>query len=163
MISKMKNKIILLTLLVAVLLCACSKTAQNQSTTNLTTTTELTTTASTTQSSGSGLTYYDKNGKAHNDLSELPFYDKDNNAYYYVEDLENPYFVDSDNNQYAGLSCFIDSNGYFIYDEDGSITISDDGMTATDSNGTVYYPAPTVMWDVDGNAVSAFGFGDIIE
>lgn len=153
------KKILSLSAIVLVLLslCACSKGDGEA-----TTTTENESSFSAVSSDDNGLIYYDKNGVAHNSIGELPFYDKNDKPYYYVEELENPYFTDEEGNHYDGLNCFIDSNGDFVIDTEDEIELTDDGMHAKDKEGNIYYSAATVRWDIDGNPISVFGFGEII-
>ena len=116
---------------------------------------------STTQDSNS-LNCYDRNGVLHNSFAELPFYDADGNEYYYVDEIENAYFVDNAGKHYDGMKCFVDRNSNFIYDSNGEIKLNDDGVSATAKDGSEVYPAATVRWDVDGNMATFFGFGELI-
>ncbi len=147
--------------------CGCSKSADsNQSTTaDSQTQTASQTTQSAEQSSKSSSSariYYDRYGKEHSSYETLPLYDSDGNAYTFVSQSKNSYYKDKNGNKYPSSRCFVDKHSNFIYDKNGEITLSDDGMSATGKDGTTYYPAETVVWDIDGNLVTVFGFGEII-
>lgn len=147
--------------------CGCSKSADSgQSTTADTQTQAVSQTAQATeqgsQSASAARIYYDRYGKEHSSYETLPLYDSEGNAYTFVSQSKNSYYKDKDGNKYPSRRCFVDKQSNFIYDKNGKITLSDDGMSATDKDGTVYYPAETVIWDVDGNLVTVFGFGEII-
>ncbi len=147
--------------------CGCSKSANNEQSTTGDAHTQavLQTTQSTeqgSQSASSARIYYDRYGKEHSSYETLPLYDSDGNAYTLVSQSKNSYYKDKDGNKYPSRRCFVDKQSNFIYDKNGEITLSDDGMSATGKDKTVYYPAETVIWDVDGNLVTVFGFGEII-
>ena len=147
--------------------CGCSKSADNeQSTTSDTQTQTVSQTAQATeqgsQSASSARIYYDRYGKEHSSYETLPLYDSDGNIYTFVSQSKNSYYKDENGNKYPSRRCFVDKQSNFIYDKNGEIKLSDDGMSATDKDGNTYYPAETVIWDVDGNLVTVFGFGEII-
>jgi predicted nucleic acid-binding Zn ribbon protein len=105
--------------------------------------------------------YYDKNGNVYNDDDDVVYYDNDNNTYTYDED--DYCFVNSMNEEFNFIYCFVDTNGYFYYDEAGAkddenatVFYNDDISKWTDSDGNVYYYADEVSWDVDGNLVDSY-------
>lgn len=147
--------------------CGCSKSANNEQSTTADAHTQAVsqTTQSTeqgSQSASSARIYYDRYGKEHSSYETLPLYDSDGNTYTLVTQSKNSYYKDKDGNKYPSRHCFVDKQSNFIYDKNGEITLSDDGMSATGKDKTVYYPAETVIWDVDGNLVTVFGFGETI-
>ena len=147
--------------------CGCSKSANNEQSTTADAQTQAVsqTTQSTeqgSQSASSARIYYDRYGKEHSSYETLPLYDSDGNAYTLVSQSKNSYYKDKYGNKYPSRRCFVDKQSNFIYDKNGEITLSDDGMSATGKDKTVYYPAETVIWDVDGNLVTVFGFGETI-
>ena len=147
--------------------CGCSKSADSEQTTTADAQSQTVsqTAQSTEQGSQSASTariYYDRYGKEHSSYETLPLYDSEGNTYTFVSQSKSSYYKDKNGNKYPSRRCFVDKQSNFIYDKNGEITLSDDGMSATDKDGTVYYPAETVIWDVDGNLVTVFGFGEII-
>ena len=147
--------------------CGCSKSENNEqsSTADAQSQTVSQTAQSTeqgSQSASSARIYYDRYGKEHSSYETLPLYDSEGNAYTFVSQSKNSYYKDENGNKYPSRRCFVDKQSNFIYDKNGEITLSDDGMSATGKDGTVYYPAETVIWDVDGNLVTVFGFGETI-
>lgn len=169
MTKKYFKTAVIIVSLVAVIaaFCGCSKSANNeQSTTAVAQTQSVSQTMQSTeqgsQSASSARIYYDRYGKEHSSYETLPLYDSDGNAYTLVTQSKNSYYKDKDGNKYPSRHCFVDKQSNFIYDKNGEITLSDDGMSATGKDKTVYYPAETVIWDVDGNLVTVFGFGETI-
>ncbi len=105
----------------------------------------------------SGLKYYDRNGKAYDSAEKVPFYDRDGNVYLCAKD-ENyiTYFYREGTEEKLDMKqCFVDKDGYFIYDDKGNITLSADGFSAEDKDGTAYSPAALVIWNKDGTMISA--------
>lgn len=169
MTKKYFKTAVIIVSLVAVIaaFCGCSKSANNEQSTTADAQTQAIsqTTQSTeqgSQSASSARIYYDRYGKEHSSYETLPLYDSDGNAYTLVSQSKNSYYKDKDGNKYPSRHCFVDKQSNFIYDKNGEITLSNDGMSATGKDKTVYYPAETVIWDVDGNLVTVFGFGEII-
>lgn len=169
MTKKYFKAAVIIVSLVAVIaaFCGCSKSTNNeQSTTADAQTQAVSQTAQSTeqgsQSASSARIYYDRYGKEHSSYETLPLYDSDGNAYTLVSQSKNSYYKDKGGNKYPSRHCFVDKQSNFIYDKNGEITLSDDGMSATGKDKTVYYPAETVIWDVDGNLVTVFGFGETI-
>lgn len=169
MTKKYFKTAVIIVSLVAVIaaFCGCSKSANNEQSTTADAQTQAIsqTTQSTeqgSQSASSARIYYDRYGKEHSSYETLPLYDSDDNAYTLVSQSKNSYYKDKDGNKYPSRHCFVDKQSNFIYDKNGEITLSNDGMSATGKDKTVYYPAETVIWDVDGNLVTVFGFGETI-
>lgn len=161
---------ITIVLLIALIfaICGCSNSVKNAEETSADGTQSQTVSQQTqpneqgSQSASSARIYYDRYGKEHSSYETLPLYDSDGNAYTFVKQSKNSYYKDKDGNKYPSRKCFVDKQSNFIYDKDGKITLSDDGMSATDKDNNTYYPAETVVWDIDGNLVTVFGFGEII-
>lgn len=105
--------------------------------------------------------------------NENGYYDASGNKVFYLSDIS---FTDTDGNQYTfdyessgydklyinGTSqylnadlCYIDENGYLVYDEDMSITAQDE-QSCADEDGTVYYPAKFTTFNKDGSVKYSF-------
>jgi hypothetical protein len=121
-----------------------------------------TTESSTVSSSDTEIVYYDKKGNEYSSMRDIIFYDKHDNEYVYEKDGDTACYQRSDGKKCDYEKCFINTDGTFIYDEDDSLTMSENYMSATDSDGNVYYPAATVYWNDDGEIVPYFGMGELI-
>lgn len=104
------------------------------------------------------LRYYDRDGKAYKDATEVPYYSKDGKTYFYRKEADlTQYFVEKDSDKQLDLKrCFVDGEGYFIYDEKGEITLSDDIVSATDKEGNKYIPASLAIWNEKGELITMF-------
>ncbi len=156
------------TLLVLVcLFSACSKSAdsEKESTTGFEVTEEsvYTTNPNETTTEAEDVVFYDRYGKTYNKLTELPYYAQSGKVYYYSKSNGKACFVDKQKNVYDVNKCFIDPKGYFVYDEEGNITLDESSLSATSKNGTIYFPAVTIRWTVDHKMALAFGFGKELE
>lgn len=100
------------------------------------------------------LSFYDMKGNAYKNMEDVIYYAKDGSQYVNVRDEKTyeSFFVNTkdETQKYESLKCFVDKDGYFIYDADGAIDLDDTYMTAKDSEGNVYYPAEIVGWDSSG-------------
>lgn len=154
-------------LALACLFSACSKSddAKEEGTTKFEVTEEslYTTDANETTTDASDVVFYDRYGKTYNNLNDLPYYAQNGKVYYYSKSNGKACFVDTQNNEYDVNKCFIDPKGYFVYDEDGNITLDETSLMATGKNGTTYFPAVTIRWTVDHKMALAFGFGKELE
>lgn len=106
---------------------------------------------------------YDRSGIAYSNLYDILYYDKDGNTYTFDIDFINTQSGEHYNSDY----CFVDSDGYFCYIDDGSLEpISDDNYSYTDydengneivipvsyqdNGGNKYYAAEYVSWNYSG-------------
>ena len=103
------------------------------------------------------LTYYDRNGKAYDAPDKVPFYDKDGNVYKMKQDenLKSWFVKDGSDKKLEYSKCFVDKDGYFIYDEKDELTQSADSFIAKDKDGNEYSPAALVLWTKDGRMISS--------
>jgi hypothetical protein len=103
------------------------------------------------------LRFYDRNGKAYKDLTEVPYYDRDGKVYLYRKDKDlNQYFIEKDSKKKLEFKkCFVDSEGYFFYDEKGEITVTD-LVTGVDKDGNQYTPASLAIWNEKGELMNMF-------
>lgn len=100
--------------------------------------------------------YYDMNGKAYENSAEVPFYDKDGNAYTYtIDNKYNEYLVDATGKKIDYYLAFVGADGYVVFDETNSFGINDD-LDYVDTNGNVCYTAYDVSWDADGNMIYSY-------
>ena len=104
-----------------------------------------------------GLRYYDRDGKAYDSPDKVPFYDRDGNVYHYITDEQVRIFFENEKTgeKLESEKCFVDGDGYFVYDKNGELTFDSDFLTATDSDGNKYSPAALVIWNSDGKMISA--------
>jgi predicted nucleic acid-binding Zn ribbon protein len=105
--------------------------------------------------------YYDKNGNAYDDDDDVLYYDKDNNTYTY--DDEDYVFEDGFGDEFDFAYCYVDSDGYFYFDEagyngnsDATIYYSGKYDAYVDDDDNIYYYADEVSWDADGNLVDCY-------
>lgn len=92
-------------------------------------------------------TYYDKMGNEYNELDvTIDMYDRGGNKYVYtVKGLFEPsVYVDENGKEYDADKCFIDSDGWFYYDENGSLKIEEDYdwyicLRYEDADGNKYF------------------------
>lgn len=97
--------------------------------------------------------YYDREGNSYTNPDDVIFYAKDGTQYVYLrDDSYKSFYVNTkdESEKYEAIKCYVDKDGYFVYDEDGSIVIEDNLMTAKDSDGNIYYPAEIVTWNSSG-------------
>lgn len=87
----------------------------------------------------------------------VPYYDKDNNKYVYSFSSENQqgYYTNLKTKQkYDNELCFVDAEGYFVYDKALSFKKINNEYLYEDENGNSYYWASSVSWDEDGNMLN---------
>jgi nitrate reductase NapE component len=100
---------------------------------------------------------YDVNGKSYTNSSLVPYYDKSGNKYTYNRDEDNlEYLTDSNGTQYSFYNCYVDENGYFVYDADLELT-STDYLTYYDENSNKYFKASDISWNANGKLVDSNG------
>lgn len=105
------------------------------------------------------VTYYDKMGNEYNELDiTIDMYDRDGNKYVYkVNGLLKPsVYVDEDGNEYDAEKCFIDSDGWFFYDENGLLKIEEDYewyicVRYEDDDGNKYFQLGVASFQFDEN------------
>ena len=122
--------------------------------------------------------YYDREGNAFLDRSEVTFQDTDGNEYSYNFDKSgyDYLYINGTQKRLNSDLCYIDIDGYLHYDEDMSILVKDstccvdeDGYLVYDNeqsftgeknedgfdvytspDGSTYYWASSISWDKDG-------------
>ena len=95
--------------------------------------------------------YYDAEGNAHFYQSDVFYLDKNGNKYTYDFDksgYERLYINGSNSFLNADL-CYLDQNGYLVYDEDMSITAKNE-YSCVETDGSLYYPVNFAEIDKDG-------------
>ncbi|MBR3148601.1 MAG: hypothetical protein IKF64_00370 [Eubacterium sp.] len=104
------------------------------------------------------LTYYDRDGKAYKNAVDVPYYSKDGKIFYYVKEPDlTQYFIEEGSKTKLDIKrCFVDKDGYFIFDEKGEITLNDDIVTASDKDGNTYIPASLAIWNEKGELITMF-------
>lgn len=104
--------------------------------------------------------YYDMKGNAYKTGEEVPFYDKDGNAFIYKETEEFDCYLVNGETKYDYYYCYVTPEGYLIYDKNDSFEIVDenfDGATKyNDNSGNPCYSATDISWDADGNLITSF-------
>lgn len=100
------------------------------------------------------IAYYDMKGNEYENIEEVLLYDADGNVYEYSLD-ENSYVNRTTGDSYDSYMCYVTKDGYFYYDEDGSIEASDDYSSYVDTDGTEYYLTSGVYWTADGEMTNS--------
>lgn len=96
--------------------------------------------------------YYDKEGNQYYTDVDVPYIDYEGNTYTYNFDkkgYEYLYINGTDNFIVSDL-CYLDKDGYLVYDDDLSITAKDE-HTCIDTDGTIYYPVNYTKFNKDGS------------
>lgn len=104
-------------------------------------------------------TYYDKMGNEYNELDvTIDMYDRDGNKYVYTVNglFEPSVYVDENGNEYDSDKCFIDSDGWFIYDDNGSLKVEEDYewnicVRYEDADGNKYFQLGDASFQIDEN------------
>lgn len=101
--------------------------------------------------------YYDKNGNEYEYQSDVQYRDADNNIYTYDFDKTgfDYLYINNTDKRLAAYLCYLDKDGYVIYDGDMSITVKDEN-SCSDTDGTVYYPVKYSYFNKDGSIFSVF-------
>lgn len=105
--------------------------------------------------------YYDKMGKCHFQKEKVVYYDRNGNEFMYymqtvtdddptTENQRNHYFTDG-KSYYPLEKCYIDQDGYFVYDGGNKITPSGVDASLKDAQGNTYFSASKTSWDSQGN------------
>ncbi len=109
------------------------------------------------------VTYYDLYGNEYEWYEEydVPLYDREGNRYVLEPDfIYIGEFVDQNGNRLKGDYCFLDKDGYFVYDENGSFTMCEDNCDYYfDAEGNVYFDLDgrPVLWDKNGDVYIVSG------
>lgn len=105
--------------------------------------------------------YYDREGNIYYDDDDVLYYDKDGATYTYDDD--DYWFVGETGARYDYAYCYVDSDGYFIYDAAGyendyNAVITYDEITDSyyDKDGNIYYYADEVSWNSKGVMVDNY-------
>lgn len=126
--------------------------------------------------------YYDKKGVSYDDAEDVILYAKDGTKYVYDEDAE--CYIDENSEEYECAYCYVDVDGWFIYDSDDSFTYvvpNEDSLTDyddkdflgmnfrdlfseafsfsgyevwCDEDANVYYWADTASWNENGGLIT---------
>ena len=109
----------------------------------------------------SSVKYYDKNGNSSFYKYEVSFTDKEGNTYAFDFDKSGYeyFYINSTNERFYSDWCYLDSDGYFYYDDDMSITAKNE-ICSVDEDGTVYYPAKFATFNKDGTIKYSFNKGN---
>ena len=96
--------------------------------------------------------YYDREGNAFLDRSEVTFQDTDGNEYSYNFDKSgyDYLYINGTQKRLNSDLCYIDIDGYLHYDEDMSILVKD-STCCVDEDGSLYYPARYSTFNEDGS------------
>ena len=111
----------------------------------------------------SGNTYYDLYGNQYSSTAEIPLYDHNGNKYTYNFRLvAMGDYVDQDGNVLDGDYCYLDSDGYLVYNEN-LILNEADNYYSYDEEGNSYYnlDGRDIYWDKDGNVYVEGRYEDI--
>lgn len=102
------------------------------------------------------VTCYDVHGNRYDDIYDVPLYDREGNIYTYEVKLSlyiNDY-IDQNGNRFDGDYCYLDSEGYFVYNET-DFTPCEECLCDYyyDKQGNKYYGlwGGAIYWDEDGN------------
>lgn len=98
--------------------------------------------------------YYDIQGNQYGKAWKVPLYDRDGNTYQYdFKDFDICY-TDEDGNSYTSGQCYIDGEGFFVYDEDDEfVNVSESMDYYKDAEGNIYYSVALLpaYWSEDGD------------
>lgn len=110
--------------------------------------------------------YYDREGKAYDNGDDVLYYDRNGNTYTY--DDEDYVFESADGYEFASYNCYVDEEGYFVYDKIADKDMSKAQIRYYDSTenfvdvyadreGNFYYFADVVSWNSEGKMVDFDG------
>lgn len=95
--------------------------------------------------------FYDKNGNEFSSDKHITYTDRDNNSYSY--DFEKSgydyLFINNTDECLNTNYCYLDKDGYLVYDGDLSITAKDE-YTCVDTDGSIYYPVKYTNYTQEG-------------
>lgn len=101
--------------------------------------------------------YYDKNHVGYAFMYEVVHYDRAGNTYTYdFEKTAYDYLYINNTQERLNTDwCYLDSDGYVVYDDDMSITVKDKN-SCVDTDGQLYYPVQFTTFNKDGTMEFAF-------
>lgn len=102
---------------------------------------------------------YDRLGNAYT-YDYVPYYDSDENKYMYCTNQTFTYKNLTTNESFDNEHCFVDKNGYFVYDSDGSFTEIENSKydyLYEDKKGNLYFWASSITWDENKNMLDSTG------
>lgn len=101
--------------------------------------------------------FYDKTGNEISSEKYITYTDRDNNKYSYDFDKKGyDYLFINGTDEYLWTDyCYLDKDGYLVYDSDLSITAKDE-RTCVDTDGTVYYPVKYTNFTKGGSMEYSF-------
>lgn len=105
--------------------------------------------------------HYDRLGKAYT-YKCVPYYDKNGDKYSYSFDSntqKGTYTKVNTGAEYENERCFVDENGYFVFDENNSFTKQDakNVQMYKDADGNIYYLASSIFWNENGELLDSLG------
>ena len=98
--------------------------------------------------------YYDIQGNQYGKAWKVPLYDRQGNIYKYEFKELDVCYTDQNGNSYTSEQCYIDSNGYFVYDEEDTfVSVSENMDYYKDAEGNIYYSVTLlpVYWNENGD------------
>ena len=107
--------------------------------------------------------YYDREGRCYNNVRYVTYYTRDNEKYYFYStvtktestdeyDIKNFYLTDRKSNVYDASQCYVDVDGYLVFDTAGSFK-KGDGEYYVSPSGKDYTRALFTSWDENGSIV----------
>ena len=108
-----------------------------------------------------GKSHYDRLGKAYT-YKAVPYYDKNGDKYSYSFDSNTQKGIYTNVNtgeEYENEHCFVDENGYLVYDENSSFVEQDakNVKMYKDSDGNIYYWASGIFWNENAKLLDSYG------
>lgn len=101
--------------------------------------------------------YYDINKKPYVDTFEVPYYTENGDEYIYEYRISGEGLMKNGTGEFhKSEECFVDINGYLIFDDSLYSKIDDYDYSVETDNGT-YYLAAYVSWNSFGNLVDKYG------
>ena len=106
-------------------------------------------------------TCYDVHGNQYRDIYEVPLYDREGNVYSYEPEwIVAGNYIDQNSNQFNEDYCYLDSDGYFVYNETEFVPCKKCWCDYYyDSDGNKYYQLDgfSIYWDENGNIFESQG------
>ena len=106
-------------------------------------------------------TCYDVHGNQYRDIYEVPLYDREGNVYSYESEwIVAGNYIDQNNNQFSDDYCYLDSDGYLVYNETEFMPCENCWCNYyCDSDGNKYYQLDgfSIYWDENGNIFESQG------
>lgn len=106
-------------------------------------------------------TCYDVHGNQYRDIYEVPLYDREGNTYSYESEwIVAGNYIDQNKNRFDDNYCYLDSDGYFVYKENGLVPCQDCWCDYYyDSDGNKYYQLDgcSIYWDKNSNIFESQG------